>query len=142
MIPFVELRGSLPVAIFVYHMDYWNGFLLSVFGNMLPVPFILKFFKYIEKWLRRWKWWNRAFDKLFKRTRFRSKNKLWKYGVPGLIFFVGIPAPFTGAWTGSLISYLFKLEFKRSVFIIFTGVWMAGVIMASICMFAQSMIGY
>jgi uncharacterized membrane protein len=141
MLPFIELRGALPVAYFLFDYPLAQAFLISVIGNMIPVPIILYCFRYVEKWLRkRWKWWDEAFRSLFKRTRRRSKGWVKKYGDVALLFFVGIPLPFTGAWTGSLISYLWGLRIKRSIFVIFVGVWMAGVIMSALCLFFAELV--
>ena len=137
MLPFIELRGALPVAYLLLDYSLAEAFIISVIGNMIPVPCILYLFRYVEKGLRkRWKWWDEAFTGLFKRTRKRSKKWVGKYGDVALLFFVGIPLPFTGAWTGSLISYLWDLDIKRSIFVIFVGVWMAGVIVSALIMFA------
>jgi uncharacterized membrane protein len=126
MMPFVELRLALPVAIFWFDMNIAYAFVLCVIANMIPVPFILLFFKFVEKWLRRFKFWERNLDKLFARTRRRASRKILKYEVIGLMLFVGIPLPVTGAWTGSLIAYLFDLDIKRSFYSIFAGVLIAG----------------
>jgi uncharacterized membrane protein len=61
-------------------------------------------------------------DKIFERTRIRANKKIENYETLGLLLFVAIPLPFTGAWTGSLIAYLFDLNFYRSLLIIFLGI--------------------
>jgi uncharacterized membrane protein len=143
MFPFVELRGSLPVAYFVFHYPLWQAFLLSIIGNMIPVPIILYFFRPVERWLRkRYKWWDSAFDRMFAHTRKRYHRWWKKHGDIAVIVFVGIPLPFTGAWTGCLISYLFGMDTKRSIYIIFVGVWMAGAIVSALCLFAAWIIGF
>ena len=71
-------------------------------------------------------------DWLFSRTRDRADKKIREYEYLGLLIFVALPLPFTGAWTGSLIAYLFDLEFKRSLFTIFIGVLIAASIMTII----------
>jgi uncharacterized membrane protein len=131
MLPWIELRGAIPVAMSPppgYEWEWWQAYPLSVFGNMIPVPFILIFFGYIEKFLRRYDFWNGILDKLFDRTRKRASEKIKKYECLGLILFVAIPLPFTGAWTGSLISYLFGLKISKSIAMIFIGVLIAGII--------------
>ncbi|UCH90313.1 MAG: small multi-drug export protein [Thermoplasmata archaeon] len=128
MLPFVELRGALPIAIFVYDMNIAFAFTLCVVANMIPVPFILVFFKRVENWLRRYPYWSRVMDKVFARTRRRAGKSIRKYEVIGLMIFVGIPLPVTGAWTGSLIAYLFDLDIRRSFYAIFAGVLIAGLI--------------
>ena len=97
MFPFVELRGSLPVAYFVFHYPLWQAFFLSIIGNMIPVPIILYFFRPVEKWLRkRYKWWDSAFDRMFKHTRKRYHRWWKKHGDIAVIVFVGIHCPSPG----------------------------------------------
>jgi uncharacterized membrane protein len=110
MLPIVELRLAIPVGIGYYHMAWWYVYVVAVIGNLIPVPLILKFFAYAERFLRRWRRWARFFDKLFARTRKRAAKHILRYQELGLILFVAIPLPVTGAWTGSLIAYLFALR--------------------------------
>jgi uncharacterized membrane protein len=133
MLPIVELRGAIPVALGVYNMNPWMVFPLAVIGNMIPVPFILLFFGYAEKYLRKYKSFDKFFDRLFEKTRERADEKIKKYETLGLLVFVAVPLPFTGAWTGALIAYLFGLKFWKSVFIIFMGVIIAGFIVTAVC---------
>lgn len=136
MLPFVELRGSLPVALAGYHMPLVQAFILCYIGNLIPVPFILLIFDRVEAFLRRWKLWNRFFDWLFERTRRRASEKVERYEELGVMLFVAIPLPFTGAWTGALISYLFGFRFGKSMAVIMLGVFIAGVIVAALTMLA------
>jgi uncharacterized membrane protein len=109
---------------------------------MLPIPFILLFFHIAEKWLRNYKTWSRLMDWLFARTRKRADSKIRKYKYIGLILFVAVPLPFTGAWTGALIAYLFDLDIKKSMITIFIGVLIAAFIMAALAIFFESIFGY
>lgn len=129
MIPWLEARYVIPVAIKVMGWQWWQAFPLAVAGNLLPVPFILLFFKYIEKYLRRFKFWSDLMDRLFSYTRRRANSKIQRYEYMGLLLFVALPVPFTGAWTGSLIAYLFGLKFIKSFITIFAGLVAAAAIM-------------
>lgn len=141
MIPFGELRISIPVGIFVLEMGWPLVFVVSVLGNLLPVPIILVFFRRAEKWLRHWKFWDRFFERLFDRTVRRAKDRIHRYEEIALMLFVAIPAPFTGAWTGSLIAVLFDLEKKKSFIIIALGVITAGVVVTAISVFMGNAFG-
>jgi len=125
MIPWWEGRYAMFYAILTLNWQWWQALPIAILGNMLPVPFILLFFKYIEKFLRRFKFWSNIMDWLFERTRKRADAKIKRYEHLGLLLFVAIPLPFTGAWTGSLIAYLFDLKFSRSLITIFIGVVIA-----------------
>jgi len=134
MIPWLESRYVIPFAITPTDLgglgwEWWQAFPIAVIGNMLPIPFILLFFPYVEKWLRNFKSWSRLMDWFFAKTRKRADAKIRRYEHLGLLVFVAIPLPFTGAWTGALIAYLFNLKFGRSLITIFVGVLIAAGIM-------------
>jgi uncharacterized membrane protein len=142
MIPLVELRGTIllwaaqggdfTLAGFPYPEGWPMIYIVSVIGNMIPIPLILLFFPWIEKKLRRWKIFQRFFDWLFARTRKKTGKSVEKYEELALLLFVAIPLPITGAWTGSLVSYLFGLNRMKSLIFIFIGVLMAGAIMLAL----------
>jgi len=131
MIPWLESRYVIPIAMGL-GMEWWRAFPIAVAGNMLPIPFILIFFKYAEKFLRRFTFWANLMDRLFAITRRRADKKIRRYEYLGLLLFVAFPVPFTGAWTGALIAYLFDLKFTKSLITIFIGVLMAASIMTVI----------
>ena len=135
MIPFIELRGAIPIAVWYYHMPLWYAFPLAVLGNIIPVPFILLFLGDIEKWLRKYNSFDKFFDWLYARTKSRASERIKKYEELGIMLFVAIPLPMTGAWTGSLIAYLFGLRLKPSFAIITLGVLIAGIIVSSLIWF-------
>ena len=134
LFPFIELRGSIPYGI-INGLNPIYVFLISVAGNILPVPFLILFLEDIEKLLRRWKRISRALDWLFERTYKKADKKVRKWEYLALIFFVAIPLPGTGAWTGSLIAYLFKMGVKRATFMIFIGVVIAGIIVTILSLY-------
>lgn len=129
MIPWVESRYIIPLALSSFeNWKWWQIFILAVFGNMVPIPFILFFFHHVEKWLRNFTFWTKIMDWLFERTRKRADAKIKRYEHMGLLLFVAIPLPFTGAWTGALIAYLFGLKISRSIITIFIGVIIAAAV--------------
>jgi uncharacterized membrane protein len=81
-------------------------------------------------------------DWLFARTRKKANKQIRKYEYLGLFFFVAIPLPFTGAWTGALISYLFNLKFFKSLLIIFLGVILAAIIMILLTLYISWTLTY
>jgi len=102
-------------------------YLLAVAGNFVPVLPILFLIGPAERLLRRFATMNRFFDWLFKRTVSRSAV-IKKYESLGLILFVALPLPMTGAWTGSLAAYLFKLPLRLAIPCIIFGILIAGVV--------------
>jgi uncharacterized membrane protein len=127
MFPFLELRGSIPLGIY-WGLDPLLVFFVAILGNMVPVPFILLFLEGLEKILRKSEKMARLLDWIFERTYKKANEKVRRWEYVALIFFVAIPLPGTGAWTGSLIAYLFKFNIKKSFIAIFLGVIIAGVI--------------
>lgn len=127
ILPVVELRGALPVAMGVFHLPWYEAFLLSVVGNLIPVPFLLLFFESAARLVSRVPLGKNFVDWLLKRT-WRHTGTVEKYKHFGLIVFVAIPLPFTGAWTASLIAYVLGLKFSRAFLDIAIGVIGAGVI--------------
>jgi len=128
-LPILELRGGIPIAIFTLNMSWPEAIFFSILGNMLPVPFILWFLGPVSKFLSRWKIFDKFFQWLFARARRKSKA-VERYEALGLILFVGIPLPVTGAYTGSIAAYLFGISFKRAMLFIFIGVLCASVIVS------------
>jgi uncharacterized membrane protein len=121
MLPIIELRGALPMAINLFQIAWPKAFLISFIGNLVPVPFILWLLKPIVKILSKIKPLGIFFEWLFERTRRKGDKVIEKYEEIGLLAFVAIPLPGTGAWTGALIAFLFGLDFKKSAIIAGTG---------------------
>ncbi len=129
MSPIFELRGSIPMALTVYHLPVWSAYLISVFGNIVPIVFILLLLKSVSDYLSRHsRFFNRFFTWLFERTR-KKHAKTFEYGRDlALMIFVAIPIPFTGAWMGALCAFVFGIPFRRAFLAIAGGVAIAGVI--------------
>lgn len=129
--PVVELRGALPVAINLFHLPWYQALPLAIIGNMLPVPLLLLFFGSLTRVISRTDTGKRLVDWTFKRTR-RSTAVIEKYENIGLMLFVAIPLPGTGAWTGSMAAFLFGLKFSRALLSIAAGVIISGVIVTTL----------
>ncbi len=128
MLPVVELRGGLPAGV-AMGLPVPVAFLTALVGNMLPVPLIILFSRPLFKWIRAHIPALGSFvTRLEARAYFKSKN-MPKYQAWGLLLFVAIPFPGTGAWTGALIASVQDMRLKRAVPIIFFGVIIAGIIM-------------
>jgi uncharacterized membrane protein len=125
--PIIELRGAIPWAIQEFDFPWYYAYFIAVIGNMLPVPFILLLLNTITQLLSRFPLFDRFFKWLFAYTR-RRGTLIEKYERIGLVLFVAIPLPITGAWTGSIAAVLLGMSFKRAILSIFLGVLIAGVI--------------
>ena len=126
MIPIIELRGSIPVG-FVMGLPWYASLVCSIIGNMLPVPvillFVVKVFEFMKKHNILTKFVNKMEQKAMNRSEKVSKGEFW-----GLMLFVAIPLPGTGAWTGALIAALLKMNRRDSFLSILLGVTIAGTI--------------
>ena len=133
VLPVIELRGALPVAINLFHLPWYEALYLAIIGNMLPVPFLLLFFGSIAKVIGRTRTGKKLVDWIFKRTR-RHIGAIGKYDRIGLMLFIAIPVPGTGAWTGSIAAVLCGLRFKHALLSSICGVTISGAIVASLCL--------
>lgn len=127
MIPILELRGGL-LAASLLKIPETTAIPICIIGNIIPIPFILLFIKQIFKILKKTKLFGGLVQKLEDRAMGKS-DKIRRYEFWGLLLFVGIPLPGTGAWTGSLIASLLEIDIKKSSLAIFCGIIMATVIM-------------
>ena len=128
MLPILELRGGL-LAASLLKVKYLRALIICIVGNLLPIPFVLMFLEFIFNLLRKWKVTKKLVDWLEK--KFLSKrHQIDKYGYWGLLLFVGIPLPGTGAWTGSALAVLLGLDKKKSFIFIILGVLLASIIMS------------
>ncbi len=124
-LPFIELRGALPVGMSLFHMGFWEAFMLSVAGNILPVLPLLILFRPMSRWMMRFSWYEKFYDWLYHRTLKKSES-VEKYGALGLILFTAVPLPTTGAWTACVAASLFDIKIKYSFPAISLGVVIAG----------------
>lgn len=127
MVPILELRGGLLLAS-ILKIPIMQASILCIIGNILPIPFILLFIKQIFKWLKKTRLFRPLIEKLEKRAMGKS-DKIKRFEFWGLVFFVGIPLPGTGGWTGALIASLLEVDLKKSVPAILLGICMATIIM-------------
>jgi uncharacterized membrane protein len=127
-LPIAELRGGLPLAL-SWGIAWPQAYLLCAAGNFVPVVPILFLMDPIARFLRRWAPLDRFLTSLFARTRRRSKI-VERYEALGLILFVAIPLPVTGAWTGALAAFLFGVRRKYAIPAIAAGILIAGVIVS------------
>lgn len=126
-LPVLELRGAIPLAINYYKLPVVPSYFFAVLGNILPAIFLLLYLKPFSDLLRKWKIFDIFFVWLFKRTR-RHEKRYEKYGALFLLFFVAIPLPITGVWTGSVAAFLFGIRFWYAFPMMTGGVIIAGIV--------------
>ncbi len=135
MIPLIEERGGLILARML-GIPMWEAVFWCVLGNIVPIPFILLLIEKVIHWMADHhlsgvaEWLIRKAEK--------NKPKIDRYGFLGLMLFVGIPLPGTGAWTGSLVASLFDMDLKKASISILLGIFLAAVIMT---LFSYGLLG-
>ena len=123
MIPILELRGGL-LAASLLKISAAKALPICIVGNIIPIPFILLFIRQIFKWMKKTKTFRGLITKLENRAMGKS-DQIKRYEFLGLLLFVGIPLPGTGAWTGALIASLLEVDIKKSSIAILCGLFMA-----------------
>jgi len=141
MAPIGELRLALPIALLSYKINIVTAYILSTIGNIIPVFLLLVFWRYFVKILMKYsKMCNRFFNWLFERTRKKFVGKYEKWGKLALVLFVAIPLPITGAWTGSVVAWLFDFKYWEAIGLIFLGVCISGIIVTALSLSAKILI--
>ena len=131
MVPLVELRGAIPISQ-GFQLPLLQSYIISVIGNMLPVPVIYLFARKVLEWGADKKYIGKFFTFCIEKGHkggAKLKEKAGSGLFVALMLFVGVPIPGTGAWTGTLAASFLDMGFKKSVIAVLLGVLMAGIIM-------------
>jgi len=139
-LPISEVRGAIPLGIGIYDLSPFEVYLLSVFGNLLPIIPLLLFLGPVSDYLRRFSLGDKFFTWLFARTRKKCIQEHENFGLVALAIFVAIPMPLTGAWTGCVVAFLLGFRFWPSFAAIAAGVLIAGAIVTAATMGAMIII--
>lgn len=131
MLPILELRGAIPIGINFYQMVWYKAVIIAIIGNMLPIFLILLLLDKVALILSRLPVFQKFFAWLFSRTRKKSKI-IEEYETLGLMIFVAIPLPMTGAWTGSIAAFLLGIKYFDAIIAIFFGVLIAAGIVTTL----------
>jgi uncharacterized membrane protein len=143
MVPFIEIRGGIPYALY-YHVPTVWAYIICIVGNMVPVPIIFFFARRVLEWGADKKFIGKFFSWCLRKGHKggeKLKSKANKGMFLALLLFVGIPLPGTGAWTGTLAASILDLDFKKSVSAVLLGVILAGIIMGVASLFGINLLG-
>lgn len=138
MLPIVELRGAIPIGSLAFNIPWYWCYILSVVGNLLPIPFILLFIEKLIGWFKKTKHLKK-FGLWLEARAAKNTPKVQRFEIFGLMLFVAIPLPMTGAWTGALVAALTGMKFKNSMISIICGVLIAG---AVVTLIVQGALGF
>lgn len=140
-LPISELRGAIPLALLTFKIPLLKAVLLSVLGNLLPVIPLLLYLKPVGEKLRRFRLWHNFFNRFLERTK-KKAALVEKYEALGLLLFVAVPLPATGAWTGCFAASLFKIRFRYALIAITLGVCLAAIIVTSVVLMGKGILFY
>ncbi len=142
MIPVGELRLALPVGIEVFGLRPLQSFFVSCLGNAIPALMIVYGLDWGRNWAdRHWRWAHRIITRVEKRTDRVTRGKYEKYGLVALFLLTAVPFPLTGVWTASVASVVFNIDPKKSLPAILGGMVVAGIIVLSLTLGAEGVIG-
>jgi uncharacterized membrane protein len=127
LMPILELRGGL-IAASLLKLDPIRSYIIAIIGNIIPVPFILWFINAILDAMRNSKHFAKVAKWLDGKVK-KHKKQIESYGFWGMVLFVGIPLPGTGAWTGCLIAACLHMDRKKAFLAAMIGIFMASIIM-------------
>lgn len=130
MVPIIEIRGAIPYGI-ARGLPFWPVFFAALFGNLLPVPFIILFIRRIFAVLRRTRILGPKIEKLEAKAHLKGR-KVNRYKTFGLFIFVAIPLPGTGAWSGALVAAFLDIRLRKAFPAIALGVLVAGLLVSAI----------
>jgi len=130
-LPISELRGAIPYAV-ARGVPLSAAFVLAVGCNVLVAPFAFLFLGTLHGLLHRWGFYARLFDRIVEKARGKVGRTVEKYGYWGLLVFVAIPLPVTGAWTGALGAWVLGLHQRKASLYIALGVLAAGIVVSAV----------
>ena len=126
-LPVSELRGAIPYAIVAGGMSWQEAYIIAVIGNFIPVIPLLFLLESVSNYLMRYRLFNRFFTWLFERTR-RKGRLVERFEAVGLVLFVAVPLPVTGAWTGCVAAFIFKVPLRYAIPAVLLGIMIAGTV--------------
>jgi len=129
LLPIAELRGGIPLAV-AHGIPLWNAYLLCVFANILVIPIVYIFLNSLHHLFYRLGFYRRTFDRYVNRTLSKAEDRVKKYGYWGVMLFVAIPLPITGAYAGTLAAWLLKLDIRKAFWYLALGVMISGTIVS------------
>ena len=131
ILPISELRGAIPFAL-SQGVSIPVAYLFCVVLNALVGPIVYLFLFSVHKLLSLMEWYRKFFDRVVERTRTKIHARVERFGYWGILFFVAIPLPITGAWTGTLGAWVLGMDPKKTFLAVLGGVIVSGIIVTTI----------
>lgn len=130
MLPVIELKGAIPLAITKYNLPWWQAYIFGVAGAMISAIIIILLLGVVSDWLsKKFRIFNKFFTWLFERTRSKHAKKMESYQELALFLISAIPIPILGGvWTAALVAFIFNINIKKALIFILLGTLVAGII--------------
>jgi uncharacterized membrane protein len=128
-LPISELRGAIPFAA-ARGIPLFQAAAIAIVCNALVGPVALVFLETFHKLLYKWAFYAGIFDRFVAKARVKVHTSVEKYGYLGIMIFVAIPLPMTGAWTGTLGAWILGMDRRKTMLAVAAGVAIAGVIVS------------
>ncbi|MBR9683645.1 small multi-drug export protein [Candidatus Woesearchaeota archaeon] len=112
LLPFLELRASIPYGVFQTDLSLLSIFLICTLTNIILAPIVYLFLDKVVHVFLRIKILDKCYQKTVEKTQKKVHKYVEKYGILGLAFFIGIPLPGSGVYSGALGAYLLGFKFK------------------------------
>ena len=140
MIPVIESRGSIPYGILVLNLPWYNVIFVSIIANFLITIPIIYLLDPVSKYFRRFYISKKFFNWLFARSK-KKGGIINKLKLLGLIIFIGIPLPVTGAWTGCVAANIFRINKFYTLIGVFFGILLSVTIITALTLTGKTFFG-
>ena len=141
LLPISELRGAIPFAV-ARGMPVLEAYFIAVLFNALVAPLAFIFLETFHKLFYRWSFYAGIFDRFVERSRHKVHAQVERYGYLGIMLFVAVPLPITGAWTGTLGAWILGLGRRKTILAVAGGVMISGIIVSVIVGFGVEALGF
>ena len=141
LLPISELRGAIPYAL-AKGVPWYAAYLFCVALNALIAPLLFLFLSTLHRLLLKIRVYEKLIGRLIERARTKIKAKVERFGYWGIMIFVAIPLPVTGAYTGTLGAWILGLNMKKTILAVAAGVVIAGVIVTVISVFGIQAVSF
>jgi len=131
VMPIFELRGGIPYAL-ANGIHPVSSYLMCCAANIMAFPIVYFFMGFFHEQFNKMDWYSNLFEKIVVRTRSKVGENIEKWGFWGLMIFVMVPLPVTGAYTGSFAAWVFGIEKKKGFLAVSAGVLISGLIVTAI----------
>ena len=138
MIPIIESRGSIPYGILILNLPWQNVVLVSIIANFIITIPIIYLLGPVSDYLRKFYIFDKFFNWFFSRSK-RKGRLIDRLKILGLILFIGIPLPVTGAWTGCVAANLFGINKFYTLIGVFLGILLSVMIITILTLTGQTL---